>query len=295
MIPCTMRQLEIFVAAAEDCHFVRTANRLGISQPAVSKHIAQLETQLGTTLFTRHSGGKPSLSSDGVALLGEARAFLNEGAKLRKFRRRENPARRSVVRLCAGAHLLEDCIKPRLIEFHEEHPELMLECQAQSSPTRGAPLVRSGRVDLMLFTVRNPDHVPLHAEVLRPVRFGLYGGRSFERYKRASAAELMPLPFILPLEGSAPDKMVQAALLEANLLVTNVVARAQYSEVILDMARRGHGIAALFETMLPADGTKDLIKLDVELPTRYRTLFRLSTPATAPVQTVIDFLRRELR
>src|SRR5690606_38657745 len=53
MIPCTLRQLEIFLAAAEDCHFMRTANRFGISQAAVSSHIATLEAQLGKRLFVR--------------------------------------------------------------------------------------------------------------------------------------------------------------------------------------------------------------------------------------------------
>jgi DNA-binding transcriptional LysR family regulator len=292
-IPCTLRQLEIFVAAAEDCHFAKTANRLGISQPAVSSHIAALEAQLGQRLFVRRKGSRPVLSSDGLALLNDARSFFAEGSKLMGSRGRSE-TQRVTVRVCSGAHLLDDCIKPRLHEFHAAQSDVNLKCEYVASAVIGTQLVRDGRADMLVYTVSNPDDYPLHAEVLRTVRFGLYASAKFAAKVHATADELATLPFILPAEGSEADRMVQKALLAGGILCRNVIARAQFSDVIMELAKNGHGVAALFETMVTPALAGALIKFDVELPMRYRTLFRPHHPPSDAAMTVQKFLREIL-
>src|SRR5476649_336466 len=72
-----VRDLRYFVAVAEDLHFTRAAERLFVSQPALSKQIRMLERQLGSDLFVRNRRAV-ELTPAGAALLPAARHLLAE-------------------------------------------------------------------------------------------------------------------------------------------------------------------------------------------------------------------------
>jgi len=69
------RELQYFVAVAEELHFGRAARRLGIAQPPLSRAIRQLERRLGATLLERTSR-TVTLTEAGSVLLHEGRAAL---------------------------------------------------------------------------------------------------------------------------------------------------------------------------------------------------------------------------
>src|SRR5712691_303975 len=71
----SLDQLRTFIAAADEGSFSAGGRRLRRAQSVVSQTLANLEAQLGVTLFDR-SSRRPVLTSQGVALLAEARAVV---------------------------------------------------------------------------------------------------------------------------------------------------------------------------------------------------------------------------
>src|SRR3954452_5706068 len=76
-----LRQLEYFVAVAEEANFTRAAARVHISQSGVSAQVRQLERELGAELFDR-SGRVVTLTVAGTAALVHARAALSAAASV---------------------------------------------------------------------------------------------------------------------------------------------------------------------------------------------------------------------
>ena len=71
-----IRQLNYFVVLAHELHFARAAEKLGITQPPLSRSIQKLEKELGVRLFSRANKWDIQLTEAGKALLGEAERLL---------------------------------------------------------------------------------------------------------------------------------------------------------------------------------------------------------------------------
>lgn len=88
-----LRQLEYFVAAAEELHFGRAAARMGVSQPSLTEQIQRLEQQLDAALFDRDSH-TVELTPTGELLFGKARATLESADCAVRVARRSHPGHR---------------------------------------------------------------------------------------------------------------------------------------------------------------------------------------------------------
>ncbi len=138
-------QLRTFVAVAEEAHLTRAAERLFISQPAVSAHIKALEEELGVALFMRGPRGM-SLTREGLALRPQAEAALKSVGELllQAQSLRENLSGELKIALNTDPDLLR--VRRLMDALRAAHPKLQVHLP-QSSSNIIIEDVRAGRLD----------------------------------------------------------------------------------------------------------------------------------------------------
>lgn len=165
------RQLEYFVAVAEELSFTRAAQRLFTVQSTVSAGIRALETDLKTTLFDR-STRQVSLSPAGEALLPEAKAALEALDRARAVVEETSTGLRGSLRIGTLARLGLLDLPVLLGAFYQRYP--LVEVQVTTSPTGSSGLaddVRHGRLDVALVGLSQGELSGLEARELASVPF----------------------------------------------------------------------------------------------------------------------------
>ncbi|WP_033826151.1 LysR family transcriptional regulator [Kitasatospora sp. MBT63] len=144
------RELRYFVTVAEELHFGRAAQRLGIAQPPLSRAVQQLERRLGAALLDRTSR-TVTLTEAGAVLLAEGRAALDAVAAAERRTRRAaasttgRPALVLVTKAGASNELLA-----KLLAAYAAEPGAVPVDVILSGPAEQARLLREGRADVAL-------------------------------------------------------------------------------------------------------------------------------------------------
>ncbi len=158
------RELRCFVAVAEELHFGRAAERLGIAQPPLSRTISQLERRLGVALLTRTSR-KVALTAAGSVLLTEGRNVL--GALTAAERRTRQAATSQVGLVLAAKAGTSDELLAKLLDAYAAEPaavpvEILL-CESQQQRA----LLLDGQADVALMHLPFDSTAELDTQHLR--------------------------------------------------------------------------------------------------------------------------------
>jgi DNA-binding transcriptional LysR family regulator len=251
----TLRELEVFVAIAEQHSVTRAARAVALSQSAASQALAQLESAVGVSLFDRVGRGRALLDDAQAlqdALLGGALS-LRLGAsttianyllpqRLAALRRQQPDCRLSLhvanTRDIVAA-VLACSVDFGLVEGPCQHPELEV-----------IPWL-----DDELTLIAAPDHPLAH----RPL----------------SAAELADAPWLLREPGSGTREAVERALLPS-LGRLRVEMELGDSEAIKRAVAAGLGVSCLSRRVAAELLTSGaLVELRADLPVLTRTLWRI--------------------
>ena len=243
-----LRQLEYFVAVAEEANFTRAAERVHISQSGISAQIRELERQLGATLFDRATRAT-TLTVAGEAALAHARATLAAADRVRQAVDQVTGLLRG--RLVVG--MVTACtVEPlfdALASFHRAHPGIEIELFEDNSDQL-IERVREGRADLALVAAAGePPHGLESATIVsEPIVALAAEGHPLAGRSRARLGEVCRHPIVsLPPGTGIRAVLDQSAAAQG--LHPVIALQASAPDAVVDLARRGLGLAILSASM----------------------------------------------
>jgi DNA-binding transcriptional LysR family regulator len=142
-----LRHLRYFVAVAEELHFTRAAERLGIKQPPLSLQIRHLEREMGTSLFRRETRGV-KLTEAGALLLDEARRILDQVERTKTGVQSRARGETGHIHVgFAGATYVQRLVPGIIRAYRERYPGVVLTPE-QSNTARLIAALQAGEIDV---------------------------------------------------------------------------------------------------------------------------------------------------
>jgi DNA-binding transcriptional LysR family regulator len=187
-------QLRTFAAVAEEGHLTRAAERLHLSQPAVSGHIKALEQELDVRLFERAATGMV-LTEAGRQLLGRALMVLSAAEGVKRTAQQLHAEVAGVLHVGTVADPADNRLGAVLSAAIRQHPLLRLELHQSMSGT-ALQSVRDGRLDAAFFFGDAPA-APFAALPLRQLIYRVAAPAAWsDRIHKARWPEIAAMPWI---------------------------------------------------------------------------------------------------
>lgn len=243
-----LRQLEYFVAVAEERNFTRAAERVHISQSGVSAQIRRLERELGAELFDR-SVRTIVLTVAGKAALDHARAALAAAAAVGQAVGEVTDLIRG--RLTVG--MVIGCTVTPLFDalaaFHRAHPGVEI-ALLEGNSDRLVEGVRSGAVDLALIgtATATPDGLDALTVISEPLVAAVPAGHPLAGRARVALRELTAHPIVCMPRGTGLRTAFDDVCAGQGLSPA-VALEAGAPDAIADLASRGLAVAVLTASM----------------------------------------------
>ncbi|HTQ69872.1 MAG TPA: LysR family transcriptional regulator [Acidocella sp.] len=214
-----LRHLRYFVAVAEELHFTRAAERLGIKQPPLSLQIRQLEEELGTPLFHRLTRGV-ELTEAGALLLEEAQLILAHVERVKAGIQSRARGETGRIRLgFAGATYFQPRVLGLIQAYRKLYPDVLLTPEQSNTPHL-IDALHNGALDVAF--VRPPvldgEGIALHPLAEEPMR--------------------LVLPAQHPHAGS-PSLQLAALARETFILFPRAIGPGLYDSIIAGCQRAG--------------------------------------------------------
>jgi DNA-binding transcriptional LysR family regulator len=146
-----INSLKAFIEVAEQGSFSLAADALHLTQPAISKRIAVLESELETRLFDR-IGRQVNLTEGGQALLPRARHMLDEVADMRRSLASLKGEVAGTLNMATSHHIGLHRLPPILRHYSRQYPGVRLDIRFMDSES-ACSAVEQGRLELGIVTL----------------------------------------------------------------------------------------------------------------------------------------------
>jgi DNA-binding transcriptional LysR family regulator len=255
MMSTSQRQLLALLMVADELHVGRAAERLGVTQPSLSRQIAAMEKDLGVPVFSR-ARKRFALTPAGEIVVAGARELLRRGDEVVREARRAHAGEVGSLRLGFVQSATYEVV-PRLVSaFRAAYPGVVVDARAMTTLEQCEAL-RTGHLDVGLLR----PVVALHGLTKRVISrdalvAALPATHRLVRYERVPLAALADESFVIYFRDSGPivhDTIVGYCL--AAGFSPRIVQEAQV-QAIPALVAAGLGVSLLISPTPPHDATR---------------------------------------
>ena len=284
-------RLRSFAAVAETGHLTRAAEKLHISQPALSAQIKALENELDLTLFERTSTGM-TLTAAGKRLLSQAEKILAAS----QIFQAEAQALKGAVSGKARVGTLSDPVFIRLGEFMAAalrcYPLLEIDFQHEIT---GVALqrVREGSLEAS-FYYGHMSYAEVEGVALRDLAYRVAAPAAWrDRMQSAGWSEIGELPWIIPPPVSTHRQFAEGLFREHGVEPTHLIG-ADDEAVVSSLVVAGVGLALMREDVALQKARAGEVSLwqDTRIDTTLRFIYLRSREHDPLVVALLDVLQR---
>ena len=194
-----LRVLKYFLAIAREENFTKAAQQLHITQPTLSRQIAQLEEELGVDLFVR-SNHNIILTEDGMILKRRAQEILSLADKTKRDFLHKDENLEGVISIGSGEFLSTRCLTDCIAQFRRKHPLVRYEFYSGNAGNIRDQIER-GLLDIGLMS--EPIDIRKYEFISMPIKeeWGAFVREDSPLIDKDFIApqDLVDIPLILPL------------------------------------------------------------------------------------------------
>jgi LysR family nitrogen assimilation transcriptional regulator len=295
-----LKQLEYFRHVAELGSFTRAASFLSVVQPALSRHVRQLEVELGQSLFERNGRGVV-LTGAGARLLEHARGILTQIGRARQDLEDQRDGDSGHIALGLPPSLGRSVTVPLVKAFKRLLPNANLST-VEGLSAYILEWLNLGRVDCALVYDAAPspavDLVPLLDEQLfliapRPPKPVRKAAR-----KSITLADLADYPLIIPSRPHSMRMSVENALSGVDRKI-QVAHEIECIPAVIDLVRQGHGYAVLPMNAVTSTQWVDEVVVTPIMAPMLKSSLSIATSAQRPkgplMRKAIEVIRELVR
>ncbi len=294
------RHLALIVQLDERRSILHAAEATGMTQPAASKLLAEIEATLHVELFTRHPRGVEP-TSYGHLLIRHARNVLTELTQAQE----ELAALRSGVagHVAIGTVITSatNLVPQAVAELKRRHPRVVVSIDVDFSELLIERLL-AGRLDLVIARIHNlPHSAELDYEGLVENPHGVFARahHPLARKRRVTLADLAAQAWVLPPPGNVLRDRLSVVFAEQGLTLPQQDVETASLPAITSLLRLSDMVSVLADEVVDADVRAGLLtKLPVTLPLRLGAagiVTRRDRALSPPAQRLLGVLRETVR
>ena len=254
---------EVFLSVAENLSFSKAAEDLFISQPAVTKHIKELEARLNMALFERR-GNKVYLTKAGKLTYNYLNRIKQEYREMEFELGRLNDTFKGTLRIGASSTISQYIIPKVIAAFHKRYPKIELYLLNGNSFEMEQKLF-DNEIDLALVENASSQASIKYIDFLDDELVIVTASNSvYAKKKSLSADDLQTLPIVLREKGSGTLEVIQKALSKYSIPIDklNILIHLGSTEAIKNFLCDFDGIALVSEKSIEKElRLKEITKL----------------------------------